>query len=390
MRPRTRALLLALPAALLVRAAAAAPAAVPALDHVIVVVMENQDYSQVRNLTYIRSLRLAGAELTSSYGVTQTSSQPNYLAMWAGNTFGISTNICPATGSPYTAENLGHALEAAGKTWRAYSENLPATGSSVCTSGGTSPLYTRKHGPWTNFSNLDHNNERVYSDLAVDIANQTLPNIAYVIPNNCNNMHNTGCTPTMGDTWLSNNLPAMIDAVGFNGCVILTWDEDQGLLNGNNNHILTVFKGARVTVGFQSPGVVTHLDVLRTIGDALGLAPIGQAAIASPILDIWYEGRLGVPPGAGGEVLLSTPTPNPSSGEVSARLWLPATAVVEAGVYDIAGHVVRGLARGTYSGAVELRWDGRRDDGSSAGAGIYFLKVRAGGRALRQKAILLR
>ena len=382
-------MLLALPAAWPLRAADAAPAAVPALDHIIVVVMENQDWSEVRNLTYIRSLRLGGAELTNSYGVTHPS-QPNYLTLWAGQTLGVTSNFCPAPGSPYSAENLGHALEAAGKTWRSYSEDLPATGSGICATGGTSPLYTRKHDPWTNFSNLDHNNERVYSDLAVDIANHTLPNLAFVIPNNCNNMHNTGCTPAMGDAWLSNNVPAMIDAVGVSGCVILTWDEDQGLANGNNNHILTVFKGARVTVGFQSPGAVTHLDVLRTICDALGLAPIGQAAIASPILDIWYPGRLGVPPESRGGVVLSAPTPIPSSGEISARLWLPVTAVVEAGVYDIVGHAVRSLASGTHSGAVELRWDGQREDGSSAGAGIYFLKVRAGGHALRQKAILLR
>ena len=48
------------------------------------------------------------------------------------------------------------------------------------------------------------------------------------------------------------------------------------------------------------------------------------------------------------------------------------------------------LVVGSHSGAVELRWDGRREDGSSAVAGMYFLRIWAGGRALRRKAILLR
>lgn len=393
MRSRFRALLLAQLAILAAAAPHAARAAVPALDHIIVVVMENKDWSQVRNAPYITSLRLTGAELTNSYAVTQTSSQPNYLAMWAGSTFGVTTNTCPAPGSPFTAENLGHALEAAGKTWRAYSEDLPATGSTIClgSTGGSQPFYTRKHAPWTNFSNLDHNNERIYGDLATDIANHTLPNLAYVVPNNCNNMHNTNCTVTIGDNWLSTNMPAMINAVGSDGVVILTWDEDAGPEgSANNNHILTVFKGSRVGSGIQSTGVVNHYNVLRTICDALGIAPMGAAASASPITDIWVPFGAGVPPVEGEGVRLSPPTPNPSSGGVSARLWLPEASQVEAGIYDLAGHSIRVLAREVRTGAVELQWDGRRDDGSPAGAGIYFLKVRAGSRALQQKAILLR
>lgn len=385
-RPRSCVLCFALVAVLPMGAPCGA--AVPALDHIIVVVMENKDWSQVRNATYITTLRNSGAELTNSYGVTQDASQPNYLALWAGSTLGVVNNNCPPPGSPYTVENLGHALETAGKTWRAYSENLPSAGSGVCATGEASPLYTRKHEPWTDFSNLNHNNERIYSDLAIDITNHTLPTLAFVIPNNCDNMHNTGCTVTFGDTWLSNNLPAMIGAVGSNGIVILTWDEDAGT-TGNNNHILTVFKGQVVRSGIQSPGVVTHYNLLRTICDALAITPIGAAAGASAIDDIWVGGSQG-PPVTDNELRLSSPTPNPSSTGVTARLWLPEASPVEAGIYDLAGHSIRALARGVRTGAVDLQWDGRRDDGTQSGAGVYFLKVRVGARALEQKAVLLR
>src|SRR5436189_6192024 len=122
--------------------------------------------------------------MTDSYAITHPS-QPNYLALWAGGTLGVTSNTCPAPGSPFVAENLGHACEAAGRTWRSYSESLPAAGSTVCKVD--SGLYTRKHCPWTNFSNLNHRNERPYSDFSVDLARGTLPDLAFVVPNNCDN-----------------------------------------------------------------------------------------------------------------------------------------------------------------------------------------------------------
>src|SRR4029077_1652462 len=206
---------------------------------------------------------------------------------------------------------------------------------------------------WTDFSNLDHNNERPYSDLAIDIANNQLPNLVFVIPNNCDNSHNTVCTLAFADTWLSNNVPAMRQAAGTNGIVILTWDEDAGTAG---NHIETVFVGPRVLYGSTYATNVDHYNILRTICDALSIAPMGVAASANPVIDIWFDGDVGVPPTTGRALQLSPPQPNPSRGGMSARLFVPGTAMVDAGVYDIAGHVVRTLARGTRSGAVELSW----------------------------------
>ena len=115
-----------------------------------------------------------GAVFTQSHAITH-SSQPNYIALWAGSTLRVSSNSCPAPGSPFTAENLGHACEAAGLNWQAYSKNLPTAGNSICSFDGG--LYTRKHDPWTHFSNLDHQNERPHADLAIDIAKGRLPNL---------------------------------------------------------------------------------------------------------------------------------------------------------------------------------------------------------------------
>src|SRR5204862_5256005 len=138
----------------------------PPHDRVVVVIMENKSYAQEIAQPYMATLMAQGATFTDSRGVLRPS-QPNYFALWAGNSFGVSTDNCPVEGSPFPYPNFGQECEAAGLTWKAYSENLPAPGSTVCSADGTpvTGLYVRKHCPWTYFTNVDHNNERPYSEL---------------------------------------------------------------------------------------------------------------------------------------------------------------------------------------------------------------------------------
>jgi len=129
---------------------------VPLLDHVILVVMENHSYDQVRTLPYISTLIQSSTSFSQAYAVAHPS-HPNYLALRAASTLGISNDNCPPAGSPYTAANLGQACQGAGRTWKSYCENLPAAGSTVCSS--TDGLYYRKPPPCPDFSNLDHAHE---------------------------------------------------------------------------------------------------------------------------------------------------------------------------------------------------------------------------------------
>lgn len=275
----------------LLLACAAAPAAalgVPPHDHVVVVVMENKSYDAARSQPYTAGLILRGARFSNSFGVTHPS-QPNYLAMWAASTLGVTSDVCPAPGSPFSSENLGHACEAAGLTWRAYSENLGSVGSTACSFSGSSSsgLYTRKHDPWTYFSNLDHLNERPYTDLAADIAANRLPNLVFIIPNNCHNTHNSftlGCSLGDGDAYLAAILPPVIAALGSRGLLVLTWDEDD---NSASNHVLTVFVGPQVTTGAVSSQRFTHYTLNRMICEALGLTPFAGGVGEASVADVW-------------------------------------------------------------------------------------------------------
>ena len=260
----------------------------PAHDKVVVVIMENKSYDQTRVQTYTAGLLAAGATFTNARGVARPS-QPNYFAIWAGNTLGISSNACPAPGSPFPYENLGHACEANGKTWKAFVENLPSAGSTVCSADGdaVTGLYTRKHAPWSYFSNVDHSNERPYSELAGVLAAHALPNLTFVVPNNCHNTHNSstpGCTLADGDAWLAANLPPIIDELGPNGLLILTWDEDD---EASSQHILTALTGPKVIPGSTYAPTATHYATARLVCDVLGLPVIGFGIFENPILGIW-------------------------------------------------------------------------------------------------------
>ena len=69
----------------------------PRPDHIVVCIEENRGYSQImdqRNSgSYIHALAKRGMVFTQSYGVTHPS-QPNYLALFAGSTYDVTSNAC--------------------------------------------------------------------------------------------------------------------------------------------------------------------------------------------------------------------------------------------------------------------------------------------------------
>ena len=289
-------------ASCLLASPAAATGPVPRLAHVVVIVLENKNVDQVRSAPYLASLIERGASFSDYHAIAHPS-QPNYLALWSGSTLGVRSNACPAPGSPFKVENLGHACESAGLAWRAYVEDLPSPGSPACKGKN----YARKHAPWTNFANLDHQNERPFSEFAVDAAARRLPALAFVVPNLCNDAHN--CPFSVTDAWLAANVPAMLEAIGPKGVVAITFDEDDG---GRANRVLTVVAGAPVKPGYVSARTVSHYTLLRTVCDALGLPAFGAATGEEPIADIWTGAPAPGPQGA-------IPAPATSTGALATR-----------------------------------------------------------------------
>jgi PKD repeat protein len=241
----------------------------------VIVVEENHASSGIignPDAPYINSLASASANMTGFYAETHPS-QPNYLAMYSGDTQGVTDDSCPHT---FSATSLGGQLAGAGLGFAGYAEDLPSAGYTGCVSGE----YARKHSPWTNFTDTATSTNQPLSAFPTDYS--TLPAVSYVMPNMIDDMHDG--TVAQGDSWLQNNLSGYITwAQTHNSVFVLTFDEDD---HSQANRISTVISGQQVTPGTY-PETVNHYNLLRTIEDGFGLAAIGAAATATPLLDVW-------------------------------------------------------------------------------------------------------
>jgi hypothetical protein len=253
--------------------------AVPAFDHVVVVIEENKSPMNVIGNSaapYINSLATNGAYLSQSYG-THRPSQPNYLALFSGSNQGVTTNDDVNLGN---IANLGSQLIAAGKSFINYSEGLPYVGYT----GSTSGSYARKHNPSVSFSNVPSTSNRPFTDFPTDYTK--LPTVSFVVPNLDNDSHDG--TVGESDVWLQNHIGAYATwAKTHNSLLIVTYDE--GDLSDSTNHIPTIFYGPNVQTGAYS-NQIKHYNVLRTLEDMYKLTPLANAATAAPIDYIWTGG----------------------------------------------------------------------------------------------------
>ena len=239
------------------------------------VLEENHSYPEIigsSQAPYINSLASKGALFTNAHAVSHPS-EPNYMALFAGATFGIAGDPCPVTES---GPSLGSELSAAGRSYATYSESMPAQGYEGCSSGE----YARKHNAVANFTGLPAAMNDTFAQFPASYAK--LPTVSFVDPNLLDDMHDG--TITQGDSWLKTHFSRYVRwATANNSLLILTWDEDDG---SAGNQVATIFAGAHVRPGRYGENI-THYSVLRTIEQAYGLKPLRNAAAAAPITDVF-------------------------------------------------------------------------------------------------------
>ena len=89
---------------------------------------------------------------------------------------------------------------------------------------------------------------------------------------------------------------------------------------------------------------------------------------------------------------LLAPYPSPSQGEpVTIGFDLPSRTGASAEVFDVAGHRVRSLMPDgeVSAGRQILRWDGRDEQLRPVPAGIYLVRIRAGGEVAARRMVVL-
>jgi acid phosphatase len=256
---------------------------VPDFSHVIIIVMENREFGSVIGNPAMPNYNQWAEEntLLSQYYAIRHPSLPNYVALIGGDTFGI-TVTCETC--YIDAPSLPDLIEASGRTWRTYQENMPRP----CFLGSTLK-YGQKHNPFIYFDSIREDKDRCWegivplTELENDLNGGSLPDFVFITPNLCNSGHD--CSSSVIDHWLEKWVPRILDSPAFDerSLLVLTWDEGQGNhtccnLETGGGRIATLLISPLARPGFQDDTPYTHYSLLKTISEAWGLEKLGNAA----------------------------------------------------------------------------------------------------------------
>lgn len=267
-------------------------AQIPHSNHVVVVVEENHGYSSVIGssaMPYLNSLARQYGLATQYYANTHPSIG-NYFMMTAGH---IITNNDGYTGT-VTADNLVRHLLSAGLTWKSYAESLPYAGYLR----GDSGAYLKHHNPFAYFSDVRNSDVQKmnlvpFTQFATDLNNQTLPRFSFIVPNVNDDAHNGSLQ--QADSWLQAHIAPLLSTSGFcrDGILIIVFDEASTSDSSHGGgHVATVVVGPKVILGKRSAHLYQHQNLLRTVGQAVGLTSFpGAAANATAMSDFFTTGN---------------------------------------------------------------------------------------------------
>jgi phosphatidylinositol-3-phosphatase len=249
--------------------------------------------------------------------------------------------------APVVAKTIADQLVARGMSWRAYEESLPPTGADGVNSAdglfsnlnlksnSTTPatstyngglvfngtlqsLYAVKHNPFAYFANVQSGADPRNSlknvvgfdgatGLFADLASGRLPNLVYIVPNQCNDQHGrngasagpgcdfdntdngtlTGLNPALmyqGDVALERIVGAIKSSPAWNrgtNAIVIVWDEnDYSIAPTTNQVALVVDTNEDSYVGrssHQSNQFYTAFSLLKSMEAGFGLPCLNHA-----------------------------------------------------------------------------------------------------------------
>jgi phospholipase C len=258
---------------------------VPSFEHIVLILFENKEFGDViGNQDMPEFNRLADKyTLLTQYYAVRHPSLPNYIALIGGDTFGIDSDCKDCF---INATSLPDLIEASGRSWKTYQEDMPEP----CYLGSTSD-YAQKHNPFVYFDPIRLNKDRCQrsvvplTDLNADLQGGSLPNFVFITPNLCNDSHD--CSLDVADSWLKNLLATLIPALDTKGqpyLVVLVFDEGDGkgsccgLPAKAGGRVPVVLISPLVKQAFQDDTPYTHYSLLKTISESWGLSYLGRTA----------------------------------------------------------------------------------------------------------------
>lgn len=307
--------------------AAKASAQVPRSKHVYIVAEENRSYEEIvgsADMPYLNSLIAKGALATQFYA-NEHGSLENYLWVTAGQY--ITHNN--STTAVFNVDNLDRHLISMGMTFKSYAQSLPYSGFTGLYSGA----YMKRHAPLPYYTDMANSslikNHQSSNQMAVDIANGTLPNFAFITPDGNNDLHNCSATivtcKRTADAWLKNNIGPLLASKEFQpggDGVLIIWSDEADLGSDNRcsatvktgcgGRIVVSMIGPQVKAGYKSVATYHQQSVLRTILELFGeTSGFPGAAKTAPAMAEFFKSSSA----AGGAVVtISAPTSSTVTG----------------------------------------------------------------------------
>jgi hypothetical protein len=207
--------------------------------------------------------------------------------------------------------NIADQLVEHGKTWKSYQENLPPYGADKVNNSdglisdvtqsepGMPKLYAVKHNPFVYFANIEEGSDpqlslkRVvgFERLFADLAGGNVPNLSFIVPNQCHDQHGRGTSEVgpgcsddqnaiaQGDAAVSVLIPAIKNSPAWkhgNNVIVLVWDEND--YSSLPNQVVTTVDTSYAPTGKVSNVKYNHFSLLKTLEAGFDLKYINHAA----------------------------------------------------------------------------------------------------------------
>jgi hypothetical protein len=306
---------LLLTAMLAVAAGAQAAGGIPNYNHIFLILEENHNYNQIINNPAAPEINALAGDygLATRYAGVSDPSEPNYVAMLGGSDFGInSDDPYWFPGNTVNQPNLMSQIDAAGLSWKGYFQGMPYAGyrgycfPAKCNGIPDSDTqYVAKHNGIVNFASEQNATEfakmQPLSQLSTDLASGNVPNLSYIVPDECHDMH--GAPPWCvdsnkfggaDDNYLVGTADALVGSTvsaitssstwktGANAIVIV-WDEGN-FATDTIPAIVVTNNGPR---GIRDNTAYSHYSLLASIQDAFGLGCLQNSCTAAPMASLF-------------------------------------------------------------------------------------------------------
>src|SRR5881296_3527804 len=241
-------------------------------DQFVIVLMENHDLSDIYGPAPYMT-QLADQYAFSQHWASITNpSQPNYIALIGGSTFGVSGDgNHPNLNDP----TLVDIIENSGHTWNAIAEGS-GSGCSI------NPDRGEDHFPFLSYTTITGSAARcasLHSGGPTDVvaAMNAGTNFIWFTPTDQHNMHDNSVAS--GDSWLQSWVPGLLTAMGSKkAALIIMFDEAYT----SPPYIYMSFSGTATKLAYKSTASYSHYSLAKLLEDVWGGGSLGQGDVNAP------------------------------------------------------------------------------------------------------------